>query len=52
MTNIYDFAAADIDGKSRSLSDWKGKVLMITNVASACGYTHKVRIFVNLFLVL
>ncbi len=34
-----DFAVKDIDGKDVKLSDYKGKVVMIVNVASKCGFT-------------
>ena len=37
--NIYDISVKDMDGKDVSLSDYKGKVLLIVNVASHCGYT-------------
>jgi glutathione peroxidase len=37
--NIYDFAVPKIDGKPVSLGDYKGKVLLIVNVASKCGLT-------------
>jgi glutathione peroxidase len=36
---LYDFVMKTIDGKDKSLSDYKGKVLMIVNVASKCGHT-------------
>jgi glutathione peroxidase len=39
MTTAYDFSAADIDGQTRALSDYAGKVLLIVNVASKCGFT-------------
>jgi glutathione peroxidase len=36
---VLDLKVKDIDGKEVSLADWKGKVLVIVNVASRCGYT-------------
>ena len=36
---IYDFSANDIDGKPRSLSEFRGKALLVVNVASRCGLT-------------
>ena len=38
-TSIYDFEATSIDGKSASLAAQRGKVLLIVNTASACGFT-------------
>ncbi len=37
--SIYDFAMKTIDGKDAPLSAYKGKVLLIVNVASRCGNT-------------
>jgi len=37
--NIADVKVKTMDGKDVSLSDYKGKVLLIVNVASRCGYT-------------
>jgi len=37
--SIYDIPLKDIDGKDTSLSEYKGKVLLIVNVASKCGFT-------------
>ena len=39
MTSAYDFEAVDIDGKTVSLSDYRGKALLVVNVASKCGFT-------------
>ena len=37
--SIHDFSAKTIDGKTRSLKDYEGKVKLIVNVASECGLT-------------
>ena len=38
-TSIYDFEALSIEGKPAQLDTQRGKVLLIVNTASACGFT-------------
>jgi len=37
--SLYDIDAKTLDGETRSLRDYAGKVLLIVNVASKCGFT-------------
>lgn len=37
--SIYDFDVKTIDGKEKSLANYKGNVLLIVNTASKCGFT-------------
>ena len=39
--SLHDLTAKDIDGKDTSLSAYKGKVALVVNVASKCGYTKQ-----------
>jgi glutathione peroxidase len=39
MSTVYDFEALQINGQPVLLSEFKGKVLLIVNTASACGFT-------------
>jgi glutathione peroxidase len=38
-SSVHEFTLKSIDGKTTPLANYKGKVVMIVNVASRCGYT-------------
>ena len=39
MSNIYQFEAELLEGDIKQFADYKGKVLLIVNTASKCGFT-------------
>jgi glutathione peroxidase len=45
-----DFVVKDIDGKDVKLSDYRGKVVMIVNVASHCGFTPQYTALEKLYM--
>tara|TARA_B100001057_G_C22739069_1_gene906992 strand:+ start:72 stop:536 length:465 start_codon:yes stop_codon:yes gene_type:complete len=46
---IYDFNAKNIDGSDVNFNNFKGKVILIVNVASACGFTPQYEGLQDLF---
>ena len=39
MSSIYDFTVKTRKGEKKSIDDFKGKVLLIVNTATGCGFT-------------
>lgn len=39
MTSLYQFEAELLEGNTKQMSDYEGKVLLIVNTASKCGFT-------------
>ena len=49
VPTIYNFTMKTIDGKDKSLADFKGKAVLIVNTASLCGHTPQYRSLETLY---
>lgn len=49
MKTLHDFTMCDIDGNDVSLSTYKGKKVMVVNVASECGLTPQYAVLQELY---
>ncbi len=47
--NIYDFKVRDAKGAEVSLADYKGKVLLVVNTATECGFTPQYKALQELY---
>lgn len=48
VKNIYQFKVLDIDGQEINLANYKGKTILIVNVASKCGFTKHYKNLIEL----
>ena len=39
MATFYDYAVPTVEGNEKSMADFKGKVVIVVNTATGCGFT-------------
>ncbi len=47
--SVFEFSAQDIQGNNKDLADFKGKVMLIVNTASKCGFTPQYEGLENIY---